>query len=107
MTHQPIWTNKAALRGLLALVMIAVFMWKGCPSDATSGTPTLASPKQVLFATPADSSVACFRIPALEQIDGVLLAAIDERWPSREAYLADTLGFGPDRVAQLRAELLE
>lgn len=35
------------------------------------------------------------------------LAAIDERWPSREAYLADALGFGPDRVAQLRADLLE
>ncbi len=32
--------------------------------------------------------------------------AIDERWPSREAYLADTLGFGPDRVAALRADLI-
>jgi protein-tyrosine phosphatase len=35
------------------------------------------------------------------------LAAIDERWPSREAYLADALGFGQDRIAALRAELLE
>ncbi len=34
------------------------------------------------------------------------LAAIDERWPDREAYLADALGFGPERIAQLRAELL-
>ncbi|MEL6983200.1 MAG: tyrosine-protein phosphatase [Actinomycetota bacterium] len=35
------------------------------------------------------------------------LAAIDERWPDRQAYLTDALGFGPDRVAALRADLLE
>ncbi len=35
------------------------------------------------------------------------LAAIDERWSSRESYLAEALGFGPDRVDRLRAELLE
>ncbi len=34
------------------------------------------------------------------------LAAVDERWPSRDAYLADALGFGPDRIEQLRADLL-
>lgn len=34
------------------------------------------------------------------------LAAIDERWPSREAYLDDALGFGPDLVDRLRAELV-
>ena len=34
------------------------------------------------------------------------LAAIDERWPSREAYLADALDFGPDRIEKLRADLL-
>ena len=26
------------------------------------------------------------------------LDAIDERWPSREAYFADALGFGQDRI---------
>ena len=34
------------------------------------------------------------------------LAAIDERWPSREAYLTEALGFGPDRIEQLRADLV-
>ena len=35
------------------------------------------------------------------------LAAIDDRWSSRQAYLTEALGFGPDRVERLRAELLE
>ncbi len=35
------------------------------------------------------------------------LAAVDEAWPSREAYLAEALGFGPDRVERLRADLIE
>lgn len=79
MSHSSIWTNKAALRGLLALAMITVFVWSGCPSD----TPDPPGPlEQVLFATPSDSSVACFRIPAIESMNGVLLAAIDERVPS-------------------------
>lgn len=32
--------------------------------------------------------------------------AIDRRWPSREAYLADALGFGPERIELLRADLI-
>ncbi len=35
------------------------------------------------------------------------LAAIDERWPTREAYLTEALGFGPDRIERLRTDLLE
>jgi len=35
------------------------------------------------------------------------LEAVDERWPSREAYLADALGFGPERIERLRSELIE
>lgn len=82
MTKRPFWTNKAALRGLLALVIISVFVWKG-GLPGTSDRHALPEPSsQILFATPADSTVACFRIPAIEQINGVLLAAIDERVPS-------------------------
>jgi protein-tyrosine phosphatase len=33
--------------------------------------------------------------------------AIDQRWSSREAYLADAIGFGPDRIDRLRSELIE
>lgn len=32
--------------------------------------------------------------------------AIDQRWSSREAYLAEALGFGPERIAALRADLV-
>lgn len=35
------------------------------------------------------------------------LAAIDDGWPSRERYLEDALGFGPDQVAALRSTLIE
>ena len=35
------------------------------------------------------------------------LDAIDERWSSREDYLADAIGFGPERIAALRADLIE
>ena len=38
--------------------------------------------ESILFATPPDSSVACYRIPALTQVPGMLLAAIDERVPT-------------------------
>ena len=34
-------------------------------------------------------------------------AVIDERWPNREQYLAEALGFGPDKVASLREALLD
>lgn len=85
-------TNRAALRGLLALAMVAVVIWKGCFSagseDAAMGTQTpdgvtdMMGQEVVLFSTPADSSVACYRIPAIESFNGMLLAAIDERVPS-------------------------
>lgn len=45
------------------------------------------------------------RVDASYQAAG--LAAIDERWPSRQAYLTDALGFGPERVERLRADLLD
>ena len=35
------------------------------------------------------------------------LAAVDAGWATREDYLADALGFGPEQVAQLRTELVE
>ncbi|MEM7276229.1 MAG: tyrosine-protein phosphatase [Actinomycetota bacterium] len=35
------------------------------------------------------------------------LAAIDDGWPNRDAYLEQALGFGPDRVAVLRDQLLD
>jgi len=35
------------------------------------------------------------------------LAAIDAQWPSRAAYLDQAMGFGPDRVAALRRQLLD
>lgn len=82
MSHRPIWTNKAALRGLLALATLSVFIWKGCPTEDAGTESDLDPLETVLFATPADSSVACFRIPAIETVGGVLLAAIDERVPS-------------------------
>lgn len=74
-------SNKAALRGVLTLAMLGVFVWKGCPSPDDEG---VAGPvtETILFATPADGSVGCYRIPALEVVSGVLLAAIDERVPS-------------------------
>jgi len=74
-------SNKAALRGVLTLAMLGVFVWQGCPSpdDPGVGDPV---PETILFATPDDGSVACYRIPALETVNGVLLAAIDERVPS-------------------------
>lgn len=60
-----------------AVALAALTIGIGCrPADPPPPGET------VLFATPADSTVACFRIPALESIDGVLLAAIDERVPS-------------------------
>lgn len=34
------------------------------------------------------------------------LAAVDQRWPNREAYLDEALGFGPAQVEALRAELI-
>ena len=82
MSSRPIWTNKAALRGLLALAMLTVFLWKGCINEEIAYEPDPMTLEEVLFATPADSSVACFRIPAIESANGVLLAAIDERVPS-------------------------
>lgn len=56
----------------------------GLSSCQSSTKAELATPLEtVLFATPADSSVACYRIPALTQTpNGTLLAAIDERVPS-------------------------
>lgn len=77
-----ILSNRAALRGVLALAMLAVFVWRGCPSEEASPDKWEDSTESVLFATPADSSVACFRIPAIETVNGAVLAAIDERVPS-------------------------
>lgn len=59
--------------------VMALLVWGGC---STQPPMENISQETVLFATPADSSVACYRIPALETVDGVLLAAIDERVPS-------------------------
>ncbi len=59
----------------------------------------------------AERGVDATVLRAFLQVDAAYqragLAAIDERWPSRDAYLADALGFGPDRVERLRADLLE
>jgi sialidase-1 len=64
------------MRRLLALILL---IGAGCGSPET---PLPPAPETVLFATPEDGSVACYRIPALEQIPGMLFAAIDERVPS-------------------------
>lgn len=34
------------------------------------------------------------------------LAAVDAAWPTREAYLAEAMGFGPERIEALRAAVL-
>jgi protein-tyrosine phosphatase len=34
------------------------------------------------------------------------LAAVDAAWPSREVYLAEAMGFGPERIGTFRASLL-
>jgi len=67
--------------GALLLGLLIVGSLSSCQSSTKA---ELASPLEtVLFATPADSSVACYRIPALTQTpNGTLLAAIDERVPS-------------------------
>ena len=70
--------NRAALRGFLALVIVCVAWWQGCQWN----TDAEMSFERALFTSAADSTVACFRIPALEESEGVLLAAIDERVPS-------------------------
>jgi sialidase-1 len=62
---------------MLVLVLFFAFSGGGCSPEQDSHPL-----ETILFATPEDSSVACYRIPALEWADGVLLAAIDERVPS-------------------------
>lgn len=64
------------MRKLLVVLMLT---GAGCGSPESALDPV---PETVLFATPEDGSVACYRIPALEQIPGMLFAAIDERVPS-------------------------
>ena len=72
--------NRPTFRSVLALAVTGAFLWAGC---ATKNAPTEDGlGESILFTTSADSSVACYRIPAIEQVDGVLLAAIDERVPS-------------------------
>lgn len=78
----PQWPHGGLFRGLTLFAMLAVFMWSGCASEHVPADPGSGGLEQVLFATPPDSSVACFRIPAIETAGGVLLAAIDERVPS-------------------------
>ncbi len=77
-------TNKAALRGVFSLALAALFVTVGCQSSDHSDPDAVMREgiEHVLFATPADSSVACYRIPALDEVGGVLIAAIDERVPS-------------------------
>ncbi|MEM9652027.1 MAG: tyrosine-protein phosphatase [Actinomycetota bacterium] len=35
------------------------------------------------------------------------LAVVDERWPSREVYLSEALGFAPEQITRLRNELVD
>lgn len=62
---------------MLVLFLFIAFSGGGC-SPEQDAYPL----ETILFATPEDGSVACYRIPALETVDGALLAAIDERVPS-------------------------
>ena len=71
--------NRNPLRSLV-LATAGIFFWAGCAADHPAADAGFR--ETILFATPSDSSVACYRIPAIEQVGGVILAAIDERVPS-------------------------
>lgn len=63
------------MRTLIILMLLLGVSW----SCQRSTSPR----EHILFATPADTSVACYRIPALAVAkNGTLLAAIDQRVPS-------------------------
>lgn len=53
-----------------------------------------------------DVSVATPLLMVQEDYLRTGLAAIDAGWSSREAYLAEALGFGPEQVKQLRNDLV-
>jgi len=65
---------------LLMIVLVSAI--SACARVETPNPFASGDISTVLFSTPADSSVACYRIPALASTGRVLLAAIDERVPS-------------------------